>query len=144
MVSNIFSFHPYLGEMIQFDRYFSDGLVQPPTRKCFFFFGVGDFQFPRSPRCWQADVMSTGFTLREITPQEWFKEQGVTWAVTSWRICFLVHIGDAKLPKYKGLLYSNSPKIKISGCWFQTFFVSTPTWGNGPTWSICFKWVETA
>ena len=30
--SNIFYFHPYIvGEMIQFD-YFSDGLVQPPTR----------------------------------------------------------------------------------------------------------------
>ena len=31
VVSNIFYFHPYFGEMIQFDEYFSDGLVQPPT-----------------------------------------------------------------------------------------------------------------
>ena len=28
---NLFFFHPYLVEMIQFDQYFSDGLVQPPT-----------------------------------------------------------------------------------------------------------------
>ena len=26
-----FLFAPLLGEMIQFDKYFSDGLVQPPT-----------------------------------------------------------------------------------------------------------------
>ena len=32
VVSNIFYFHPYLGEMIQFDKYFSKGL-KPPTRK---------------------------------------------------------------------------------------------------------------
>ena len=32
--SNIFCFHPYLfGEMIQFDLYFSNGFVQPPTSK---------------------------------------------------------------------------------------------------------------
>ena len=34
-VSNIFYFHPYFGEMIQFETnssYFSNGLVQPPTR----------------------------------------------------------------------------------------------------------------
>ena len=29
--SNIFYFHPYLGEDFQFDSYFSKGLVQPPT-----------------------------------------------------------------------------------------------------------------
>ena len=33
MVSNIFYVHPYLVKMIQFDPYFSKGLVQPPTRK---------------------------------------------------------------------------------------------------------------
>jgi len=27
-------FTPNSGEMIQFDEYFSDGLVQPPTRPC--------------------------------------------------------------------------------------------------------------
>ncbi len=27
----MFYFHPYLGKMIQFDKYFSDGL-KPPTR----------------------------------------------------------------------------------------------------------------
>ena len=26
-------FNPKIGEMIQFDSYFSDGLVQPPSRK---------------------------------------------------------------------------------------------------------------
>ena len=28
-------FSPLLGEIIQFDEYFSDGLVQPPTSDCF-------------------------------------------------------------------------------------------------------------
>ena len=32
VVSNIFYFSPLLGEDFQFDSYFSDGLVQPPTR----------------------------------------------------------------------------------------------------------------
>ena len=31
VVSNILYFHPYFGEDFQFDSYFSDGLVQPPT-----------------------------------------------------------------------------------------------------------------
>ena len=30
--SKIFYFIPKIGEMIQFDEYFSDGMVQPPTR----------------------------------------------------------------------------------------------------------------
>jgi len=33
VVSTIFYFHPYLGEMIQFEKHiFQMGLVQPPTR----------------------------------------------------------------------------------------------------------------
>ena len=35
-----FIFHPYLGEMIQFDEYFSNGLVQPPTSSAHVFFST--------------------------------------------------------------------------------------------------------
>ena len=31
MVSNIFYFHPYLGNLMKFAKYCSNGLVQPPT-----------------------------------------------------------------------------------------------------------------
>ena len=37
VVSNIFSFHPYLGKISHFDSYFSNGLVQPPSS---FFLGM--------------------------------------------------------------------------------------------------------
>ena len=33
--------------------------------------------------------------------------------------------------------------ITLARCWFQTFFIFTPTWGNDPIWLIFFKWVET-
>ena len=33
--SNIFYVHPYLDLDVQFDEYFSNGLVQPPTRGVF-------------------------------------------------------------------------------------------------------------
>ena len=36
MVWNVFLFSPLLGEMIQFDKYFSD-VLKPPTRKAFLF-----------------------------------------------------------------------------------------------------------
>ena len=36
MVSNIFLFSLLLGEVIQFGEYFSDGLVQPPTKPIYF------------------------------------------------------------------------------------------------------------
>ena len=32
---------------------------------------------------------------------------------------------------------------RVSGWWFQTFFISTPGWGRFPIWLIFFKWVET-
>ena len=44
VVSNIFCFHPYLGEMIQFDKNFSDGLNHQLAR-CVFFFCVRFFFF---------------------------------------------------------------------------------------------------
>ena len=28
-------------------------------------------------------------------------------------------------------------------CWFQIFFIFTPTWGRFPIWLIFFRWVET-
>ena len=33
--------------------------------------------------------------------------------------------------------------IVLTGWWFQTFFIFTPTWGNDPIWRIFFRWVET-
>ena len=36
MVSNICLFSLLLGEVIQFDEYFPDGLVQPPTKPMYF------------------------------------------------------------------------------------------------------------
>ena len=32
---------------------------------------------------------------------------------------------------------------KITGWWFQSFFIFTPTWGNDAIWLIFFNWVET-
>ena len=35
-------------------------------------------------------------------------------------------------------------RMRLSGWWFQKFFIFTPTWGNDPIWLILFKRVETA
>ena len=33
--------------------------------------------------------------------------------------------------------------LKKYSCWFQIFFIFTPTWGRFPFWLIFFRWVET-
>ena len=33
--------------------------------------------------------------------------------------------------------------VRITGWWFQWFFIFTPSWENAPIWLIFFKWVET-
>ena len=39
--------------------------------------------------------------------------------------------------------HQDDMKPFLSGWWFQTFFMFTPTWGNNPFWLIFFRWVET-
>ena len=50
-----FIFIPILGEMVQFDEYFSDGLVQPPTRK--------NWELNVSRKAWGIDLGMNTFSL---------------------------------------------------------------------------------
>ena len=44
---------------------------------------------------------------------------------------------------WKPVFYFKICSPSLSGWWFQTFSIFTPTWGNDPIWLIFFKWVET-
>ena len=75
---------PLLGEMIQFDSYFSDGLVQPPTRNslgispgCFWSFFFSRMGF----RCSSRSPPSSENFHKKTSPEGW-------WLVGSW--CFFL------------------------------------------------------
>ena len=60
VVSNIVYFHPYLGEMIQFDDHiFHNGLVQPPTRISLHPWGVFVLFWSEKLQAFQAFVKGT-------------------------------------------------------------------------------------
>ena len=63
VVSSVFLFSPLLGEMIQFDKYFSKGL-KPPT-SCFFVYlpGVSSISWTYRSTCTKATVAGRVFHL---------------------------------------------------------------------------------
>ena len=117
-----FYVHSLPGEMIQFDSYFSNGLVQPPTS-----FGLPSFSFISlaagwrkrgGTRRWSGDVSLTGRNAGSISGRK-------------------LLVG--------GWLFSAN---QLTRWWFQAFFIFNPTWGNDkyfsnglkpPTsWGCCF------
>ena len=72
-VSNIFYFQPYFWENSHFDSYFSDGLVQPPTRKTSRHFpqvGCGD---------WFALPLALRQTFIDLCEAQWIGVEILGW-----------------------------------------------------------------
>ena len=60
-----------------------------------------------------------------------WKPNEIQWNVYDFWICL---DSPSNLPHLKGHTF---PKpSSITGWWFQTFFIFTPTWGNDPIWLI--------
>ena len=116
-----FLFSPLPGEMIQFDSYFLDGLVQPPTRKRLLFLSKSWIQW--NP--WIPWVRWGPFSSpKGLQIFRWFSA-GSTWP---------------DLPPTNGLIKG---LLRITGWWFQIFFIFTSICGRFPFWLIFFKGVET-
>ena len=70
VVPNSFYFHPYFGEVIQFDLYFSDGLVQPPP-------SYGEWIAPATRFAPTVASLEAGWCTWLKTPGSWCLCQGL-------------------------------------------------------------------
>ena len=129
---NIWYLNPFLGEMIQFDSYFSNGLVQPPTRNPIRIAALNDPTAPKSRHATKSQPESAGLEGAIRRAEGWGKL--VTWPQEMSKLS--MDSMEGKPPRKKLVWWAKITKSakQVEGA---SIFQGIKSLGSGWQLSIC-------